>query len=286
MTFIASLVRCSGRYLGVMSARMLETCRVGSRLNLSDHDPRETFGWDKETAKAQLTEELAALSDLQTRLFAAEHDAVLVVLQAMDAGGKDGVLRALFTGINPAGVERQLVRGPVGRGAVTRLSLARTSPVPPKGVIGIFNRSHYEDVLVVRVKQLVPAARWKKRYGEIVDFEQMLTAEGTHIVKLFLNISKEEQRVRLQDRIDTPEKHWKFRRGDLDDRALWDDFMQCLRRRPRARRRLRRRRGTSCPPTASGCATSSSRRFCAMCSNASILEFPEPDDDISGLVVT
>ena len=95
---------------------------------------------------------------------------------------------------------------------------------PAKGVIGIFNRSHYEDVVVVRVKQLVPAARWRKRFGQIVDFERMLTDEGTHVVKLFLNISKEEQRARLQDRIDSPDERWKFRRGDLDDRALWDDF--------------------------------------------------------------
>ena len=136
---------------------MLETCRVGSRLKLSDHDPRETLGWDKETAKAQLTEELAALSDLQTRLFAAEHDSLLVVLQAMDTGGKDGVLRSLFTGINPAGVNVSSFGVPSAEEQSHDYLWRVHHRCPPKGVIGIFNRSHYEDVLVVRVKQLVPA---------------------------------------------------------------------------------------------------------------------------------
>ena len=204
---------------------MLTTCRVGSRTKLSDHDPGETFGWDKETAVVEMAEELEVLSDLQTRLFAAKREAVLVVLQAMDAGGKDGVLRSLFTGLNPAGVRVDSFGVPSEEEQSHDYLWRIHHRCPAKGVIGIFNRSHYEDVVVVRVKDLVPAATWRKRFGHIVDFERMLTDEGTHIVKLFLNISNEEQRARLQDRIDSPDEHWKFRRGDLDDRALWDDFM-------------------------------------------------------------
>jgi PPK2 family polyphosphate:nucleotide phosphotransferase len=209
-----------------MSDRMLTTCRAGSRLKLSDHDPRETFGWDKETATLQLTEELVVLSDLQTRLFAAKREAVLVVLQAMDAGGKDGVIRSLFIGLNPAGVHVSSFGVPSDEERSHDYLWRIHQHCPASGVIGILNRSHYEDVVVVRVKKLVPAGRWRGRFGHIVDFERMLTDEGTRVVKLFLNISKEEQRKRLQDRIDSPDERWKFRRGDLDDRGLWDDYMK------------------------------------------------------------
>lgn len=205
---------------------MLTICRVGSKLRLADHDPRESFGWDKETAKAELAEELLVVSGLQTRLFAAELDSMLVVLQAMDAGGKDGVIRSLFTGLNPAGVHVSSFGVPSDEERSHDFLWRIHHHCPARGVIGIFNRSHYEDVVVVRVKNLVPAARWKGRFGQIVDFERLLSDEGTRVVKLFLNISKEEQRARLQDRIDSPDERWKFRRGDLDDRLLWDDYME------------------------------------------------------------
>ncbi len=268
-----------------MSARVLETCRVGSRLKLSDHDPRETFGWDKETAQAQLAEELARLADLQTRLFAAKHDAMLVVLQAMDTGGKDGVIRSLFTGINPAGVTVSSFGVPSEEEQSHDYLWRVHHRCPPKGMIGIFNRSHYEDVLVVRVKQFVPAARWRKRYGEIVDFERMLTAEGTHIVKLFLNISKEEQRVRLQERVDNPDKHWKFRRGDLDDRALWDDFTSAY----------TDALAKTSTATAPWYVVPADRKWVRNLAVAQILRdvleridprFPEPEADVTGLVIT
>ena len=225
------------------------------------------------------------MADLQTRLFAAKHDAVLVVLQAMDAGGKDGVIRSLFTGLNPAGVTVSSFGVPSDEEQSHDYLWRVHHRCPPKGVIGIFNRSHYEDVLVVRVKQFVPAARWRKRYGDIVDFERMLTDEGTHVVKLFLNISKEEQRVRLQDRVDNPDERWKFRRGDLDDRALWDDFTSAY----------TDALAKTSTDTAPWYVVPADRKWVRNLAVAQILrdvleridpQFPEPEDDVDGLVVT
>ena len=202
--------------------------RVEGKLDLEDHDPGESFGWDKEQAKRQLADDVGALAELQTLLFAEGRRSVLVVLQAMDAGGKDGVLREVFVGLNPAGVTV------TSFGAPTEDELAHDflwrihQHTPADGHIGVFNRSHYEDVLVVRVKQLAPATVWRKRYAHIRHFEQALVDEGTTIVKLFLNISSEEQRDRLQDRIDSPDERWKFRLGDLDDRQLWPAYMEAF----------------------------------------------------------
>ena len=202
--------------------------RVEGKLDLDDHDPGESFGWDKEQAKRQLADDVGALAELQTLLFAEGRRSVLVVLQAMDAGGKDGVLREVFVGLNPAGVTV------TSFGAPTEDELAHDflwrihQHTPADGRIGVFNRSHYEDVLVVRVKQLAPAAVWRKRYAHIRHFEQALVDDGTTIVKLFLNISSEEQRDRLQDRIDSPDERWKFRLGDLDDRQLWPAYMEAF----------------------------------------------------------
>lgn len=268
-----------------MSDRVLATCRVGSRLELSDHDPRETFGWDKETAMAQLADELAVLSGLQKRLFAAKADAVLVVLQAMDAGGKDGVIRSLFTGLNPAGVHVSSFGVPSEEERLHDYLWRVHHRCPTKGVIGIFNRSHYEDVVVVRVKKLTPTARWTNRFGHIVDFERMLTDEGTHIVKLFLNISNEEQRERLQDRLDSADERWKFRRGDLDDRALWDDFMKAY----------AEALANTSTPTAPWYVVPADRKWVRNLAVARILrdvleridpQFPDPEDDLDGLIVT
>jgi len=268
-----------------MSERLLTTCRVGSRLRLSDHDPRETFGWEKESAKLELAEELNVLSDLQTRLFAANRDAVLVVLQAMDAGGKDGVIRSLFTGLNPAGVHVSSFGVPSEEERTHDFLWRIHHRCPAKGVIGIFNRSHYEDVVVVRVKQLVPPAQWKGRFGRIVDFERMLTDEGTHIVKLFLNISNEEQRARLQDRLDSPDEWWKFRRGDLDDRALWGDYMKAY----------NDALAKTSTDTAPWYVVPADRKWVRNLVVARILrdlleriapQFPEPEEDLAGLVVT
>ena len=200
-------------------------CRVSGPLDLAAHDPRETFGWEKGAGKAAFAAQIAVVAELQQRLFAASERAVLVVLQGMDAAGKGGTIRSALTGINPAGVDV------ANFGVPTEEELAhdflwRIHPhTPAKGMIGIFDRSHYEDVLVVRVKELVPEAVWRPRYQHIRDFERLLVDSGTHVVKLFLDISRDEQRERLQDRIDSPDEVWKFRAGDLDDRRRWDDYL-------------------------------------------------------------
>jgi PPK2 family polyphosphate:nucleotide phosphotransferase len=213
----------------ISRADLLTRMRVDGDLDLDSHRPDETFGWTKEPAKEALAVEVAAVAELQKRLFAGSDRGLLVVLQAMDAGGKDGVIRSVMTGINPAGISVTSFGVP----SDTDLAhdyLWRIHPaLPARGHIGVFNRSHYEDVLVVRVKRLVPEQRWRPRYGHIKAFESHLDAEGTTIVKLYLNISLEEQRARLQDRIDSPDERWKFRLGDLDDRALWPEYMKAYR---------------------------------------------------------
>ena len=198
----------------------------GSEVRLSAYDPDSTEGFSggKKAGEAALPDLRNRLAELQTKLWAESKQRLLVVLQAMDTGGKDGTIRHVFRGANPQGVE---VRG---FGAPTEEELAhdylwRIHPhVPGNGAITIFNRSHYEDVLVVRVRALAPEDRWRKRYEHINDFERLLSDEGTTIVKLFLHISAEEQRARLQARLDNPSKRWKFRVGDLEDRKLWAQF--------------------------------------------------------------
>ncbi len=198
----------------------------GSRVDLSSHDPSERGSFDgkKKDGRAALRELSSRLSGVQRRLWAESRQRLLIVLQAMDTGGKDGTIRHVFRGVNPQGV---LVRGfdrPTSDEMARDYLWRVHNQVPKNGAITIFNRSHYEDVLVVRVRGLVPEKRWSKRYEHINDFERMLSDEGTTIVKLFLNISKEEQKGRLQARLDRPDKNWKFRKGDLDDRKLWNDF--------------------------------------------------------------
>jgi PPK2 family polyphosphate:nucleotide phosphotransferase len=201
--------------------------KPGDRVSLADHDPRDTPFWDpndKEEGRAHLLELNGRLEALQELLWAEGKHRVLVVLQAMDAGGKDGTIRRVFESVNPSGVRVESFKAP------SPLELAHDylwrvhTVVPTDGELVIFNRSHYEDVLVVRVMDLVPEKRWSKRYHHIVEFEQMLADEGTTIVKLFLHISKEEQKERLQSRLDEPEKHWKFDEADLIPRARWDDY--------------------------------------------------------------
>jgi PPK2 family polyphosphate:nucleotide phosphotransferase len=207
------------------AAELDQRLRVRGQLDLAEHDPGETFGMDKAATKAALATIVGDLHDLQRRLFAESSRSVLVVLQAMDAGGKDGVLRDVFTGLNPAGI-RVTSFGVPNEEDLARDYLWRVHQhVPADGHIGVFNRSHYEDVLVVRVKGLASEEVWRRRYGHIVEFERILADEGTAIVKFFLNISAEEQRMRFQDRIDNEDERWKFRRGDLDDRARWNDYM-------------------------------------------------------------
>lgn len=204
-------------------------CLAEPDVDLDEHDPRETFGWGKAAGKARFAVEMEAVADLQRRFFAEESAAMLVVLQAMDAGGKDGTIRSVLTGVNPAGVDVNAFGVPSDEELAHDYLWRVHAHTPARGQIGIFNRSHYEDVLVVRVKQLVPEPVWRGRYAHIRDFERMLCDEGTSVVKLFLNVSNEEQRERLQDRVDDPDERWKFRAGDLDDRARWDDYRQAFR---------------------------------------------------------
>jgi PPK2 family polyphosphate:nucleotide phosphotransferase len=195
---------------------------------LADWDPADQSGFaggKQEGGKAavRLT---ARLEELQEILWADRRHRLLVVLQAMDTGGKDGTIRNVFEGVNPAGVRVASFKVPTAP-ELAHDYLWRVHPhVPGSGEITIFNRSHYEDVLVVRVHELIARERWEKRYRHLVEFERLLADEGTTIVKFFLHISKDEQRRRLQARIENPTKRWKFAPGDLDERKLWDDYQR------------------------------------------------------------
>jgi len=196
------------------------------KVDLSDRSTNATLGLHKESADAQLQEAKLAIDLLQQRLFAEQRRSVLLVLQAMDAAGKDGTIRHILSGLNPQGIQVTGFKAPAGPEAQHDYLWRVHAACPAKGEIGVFNRSHYEDVLVVRVKEFVPKAVWKRRYHHIRALEQMLTDEGTSIVKCFLHVSKEEQARRLQDRLDDPEKRWKFRAGDLEDRKLWPEYQR------------------------------------------------------------
>ncbi|MCU1502874.1 MAG: UDP-galactose-lipid carrier transferase [Ilumatobacteraceae bacterium] len=209
-----------------MASHLLTQLRVrpGTAPDLTNRDTDETFGWDKVEAKAELEVVKQRLDALQVRLFAERTRSLLLVLQAADAAGKDGTIRSIFSGLNPAGVRVTSFKVPAGREVEQDYLWRVHAACPAKGEIGVFNRSHYEDVIVVRVHHIVPKAVWSKRYRHINEFERMLVDEGTTVVKCFLHVSEEEQRQRLQERIDNPEKRWKFRAGDLEDRAKWPAF--------------------------------------------------------------
>lgn len=196
-----------------------------NRINLSKRKTDSTDGVkDKKDAREQLAETTALIDELQYKLYAESKTALLVVFQAMDTAGKDGVIRKVFGPINPQGVRVQSFKRP------TPVELAHDylwrihRVAPARGMIGIFNRSHYEDVLVHRVHKLTPADIIEERYRQINDFERFLTENGTRIVKFFLHISKDEQKRRLQARLDNPKKRWKFEMGDLAERKLWDKY--------------------------------------------------------------
>jgi PPK2 family polyphosphate:nucleotide phosphotransferase len=200
----------------------------GHKVDLAKIDTRPGDKADKEATIAKTAERLATLNELQTRLYAEGKQKVLVVLQAIDAGGKDGTIRDIFGSLNPAGVRIASFKQPSAVELAHDYLWRIHQQTPATGEIAVFNRSHYEDVLIVRVHELVEPARWKRRYDHIVNFEQMLADEGTTIVKLFLHISKEEQRERLQDRVDNPKKQWKFASGDLAERARWDEYQDAF----------------------------------------------------------
>jgi PPK2 family polyphosphate:nucleotide phosphotransferase len=198
--------------------------KPGSKVDLAKFDTSATLGRSKDDSADVLAGDIARLSDLQDRLWAEAKHRVLVVLQGIDAAGKDGTVRHVMGAFNPMGCPVVSFKVPSPAERAHDYLWRVHARVPGDGEITIFNRSHYEDVLVVRVHDLVPKERWQRRYDQINAFEKLLTDEGTTIVKFFLAISKEEQRERFQDRLDDPTKRWKFRLGDLDERKLWDDY--------------------------------------------------------------
>lgn len=195
-------------------------------VDLSQWATRSDEAWagDKEAGKRRVGELAAELSDLQEVFYAEGSHRLLVVLQAMDTGGKDSTIRDVFGLMNPQGL-RVTAFGVPTPAELAHDFLWRVHPhVAADGQVAIFNRSHYEDVLVVRVESLVPETRWRARYDHIVNFERLLTDEGTTIVKFFIHISSDEQRQRLRERLDDPAKNWKFKLGDLETRRKWDDY--------------------------------------------------------------
>ncbi len=198
----------------------------GRDVRLAEIDSGGTDGapGGKKETQAAAKDNYDEMADLQERLYAEGERSLLVVLQALDAGGKDGTIKHVFRGLNPAGCRVVSFKVPSEEERSHDFLWRVHAKAPAKGEVVVFNRSHYEDVLIVRVHGLVPEEVWRPRYEFINDFEANLAAAGTRIVKLFLHISKEEQAERFQARLDDPTKHWKFRRGDLAERARWDDY--------------------------------------------------------------
>lgn len=197
------------------------------KVDLKDYDPDYTGGFtnDKEVQE-QLDKDLKRMFELQEIMYAGTKHALLIVLQAMDTGGKDGTITHVVRGLNPAGVQVASFKQPTSVDLAHDFLWRIHACTPPKGMIGVFNRSHYEDVLVVRVHELTPKKVWKKHYDQINEFEALLVESGTTIVKFFLHISKDEQKRRLEDRLRQPAKHWKFNPEDLKEREYWDDYTE------------------------------------------------------------
>ena len=206
--------------------------RAGEGFRLGEVDPESTPGYDgdKKSGKKDLEALSAELNDLQERLFAAHHDedsgpAVLLVLQAMDTAGKGGIVRHVVGAVDPQGVELAAFKKPTEE-ELAHDFLWRIRPrVPGPGMIGVFDRSHYEDVLIGRVRELADETEIERRYTAINDFEAELIAAGVRIVKVMLHISPDEQKERLAERLERPDKHWKYNPGDVDERLLWPDYM-------------------------------------------------------------
>ncbi|MBN2148482.1 MAG: polyphosphate kinase 2 family protein [Anaerolineales bacterium] len=202
--------------------------RPDQKIDLAEWEAQATDAWvgDRETAEQRLLQLNAELEALQELLFAEAKHKVLIVLQGMDTSGKDGVIRRVFEGVNPQGVRVAPFKVPTAPELARDYLWRVHQQVPGRGEIVIFNRSHYEDVLVVRVHNLVPPEQWKQRYEQINDFEQLLVEEGTTILKFFLHIDLGEQRERLLSRLDEPAKRWKFSPGDLKERKLWGEYQE------------------------------------------------------------
>lgn len=191
-----------------------------------DRDPADTDDVTKDAAKKEIKHLRSELAELQERLYADHRYAILIVLQGMDASGKDGTVRHVFRGVNPQGVAVHAFKQPTPRESSEDFLWRIHQAVPPKGLIGIFNRSHYEDVLVARVHELVPEEVWRLRYRQINDFEHMLSECNVRILKFFLHISKQEQHRRFEKRLHDPHRFWKFSASDLKEREYWSQYQQ------------------------------------------------------------
>lgn len=220
-------------------SKLLARYRVvdGGGFQLSDHDPNDTAGMSRDAGQAMLLEGVARLAELQDRLYANASWALLVVLQAMDAAGKDGTIKRVLTGVNPQGVSIVSFKAPSTEERAHDFLWRHSAALPRRGFIALHNRSHYEEVLVVRVhpemldgQRLPPLARdqknfWRHRLSDIAQWEQYLARQGTVQLKIFLNVSRDEQRKRLLTRLDDPNKTWKFEASDLAERERWGDYM-------------------------------------------------------------
>ena len=210
-----------------------QTLRVDEGFRLADLDPDAKPGYDQGKARgvADLAARLADLNVLQERLFAESRagvakDAVLLVLQAMDSAGKGGIVRHVVGGVDPQGVALAAFKAPTAEEREHDFLWRIEKRLPDPGFIGVFDRSHYEDVLIGRVRELAPPAEIERRYDAINEFEARVAASGTRIVKVMLYISPEEQKTRLMERLDRPDKHWKYNPGDVDERLVWPQYMQ------------------------------------------------------------
>ncbi len=210
-----------------------ELLRVGEGFRLAEVDPGATPGYG--SSKTDAADDLAAgaeeLSEYQERLFARSRttdapDSVLLVLQAMDTAGKGGIVRHVVGSVDPQGVSLAAFKKPTAEELAHDFLWRIEKRVPQPGFIGVFDRSHYEDVLIGRVRSLAPAEEIERRYGAINDFERRLVEGGTRIVKVMLHISADEQKARLVERLDRPDKHWKYNPGDVDERVLWPQYME------------------------------------------------------------
>jgi len=199
------------------------------RFRLDEVEPDSTPGArTKQAARARLAKNLSRIDELQYLMYAENRRALLLVFQAMDAGGKDGAIRTLTRGMNPQGCVVTAFKQPSAEELEHDFLWRITRALPRRGEIGIFNRSHYEDVLIVRVHQLVPKSVWSARYDQINRFEENLAENGIHLVKFFLHISKEEQAERFRERLADPKKNWKFSPADLEERKHWDEYQKAF----------------------------------------------------------
>jgi PPK2 family polyphosphate:nucleotide phosphotransferase len=197
----------------------------GEQVRLADVDPNQTEGYEKKKdVRKELEKQSKRIGELQARLYAERKQSLLIVLQAMDTGGKDGTIKHVFDHVNPQGCQVWSFKGPSSEELEHDFLWRYHQKAPPQGMITIFNRSHYEDVLIVRVKNLVPEHVWRERYQMINAFEHLLTLNNTVVVKFFLHISKDEQKRRLESRLENADKRWKFSTNDIKERAYWDTY--------------------------------------------------------------